>query len=286
MDKYAYCENIIKESSATFYKAFSALEPRKAQAVYAVYAFCRTVDNAIDIHNDIDKLEALERGIRRVFDGDIPDDLMFQALAETLERFPNTIDPYINLIDGMRDDFYKKPIETSEDFDQYCYKAASTVGLMLIPILAQKEYEKDSQPLKDVAIELGKAMQITNILRDVREDLTAMRVYFPQEVLDKQNINLETLRTGIVTPEYRSMIEQYITLAEEKYSVFYTNAHLFDEDARLQTVVAAKFYEGILQEIRRADYNNLTKRHYVSTLRKRHLFKQAQKELKLKGLWA
>jgi phytoene synthase len=157
---------------------------------------------------------------------------------------------------------------------------------MLIPILAQKEYEKDSQPLKDVAIELGKAMQITNILRDVREDLTAMRVYFPQEVLDKQNINLETLRTGIVTPEYRSMIEQYITLAEEKYSVFYTNAHLFDEDARLQTVVAAKFYEGILQEIRRADYNNLTKRHYVSTLRKRHLFKQAQKELKLKGLWA
>ena len=284
MDKYTYCENIIKESSATFYKAFSALDEDKANAVYAVYAFCRTADDAIDVHDDIEKLNALETGIRRVFDGDIPDDLMFQALAETLKRFPNSIEPYLDLIDGMRDDFNKKPIETDEDFDAYCYKAASTVGLMLIPILASEQYKADSNKLKEVAIELGKAMQITNILRDVKEDLINQRVYFPSKVLQAQNVNLETLRTGIVTPEYKSMVEQYMTVAEEKYAYFYDHAGLFDEDARVQTVVASKFYEGILQEIRKASYNNLTKRHYVSKLRKRRLYKQALKDMKLKGI--
>ncbi len=284
MDKYTYCENIIKASSATFYKAFSALEDKKAKAVFAVYAFCRTVDDAIDVHDDIEKLNVLETGIKRVFKGDVPDDLMFQAIAETLEWFPNTIDPYLALIDGMRDDFNKRPIETEDDLDEYCYKAASTVGLMLIPILASEAYQADSQKLRDVAIELGKAMQITNILRDVKEDLIHQRVYFPKSVLDAQNVNLETLRTGIVTPEYKSMVEQYITLAEEKYAYFYDHAHLFDDDARVQTVMASKFYEGILQEIRKAAYNNLTKRHYVSKFRKWRLYKQALKEMKMKGL--
>lgn len=283
MDKYTYCENIIKASSATFYKAFSALDEKKAKAVFAVYAFCRTVDDAIDVHDDIEKLNVLETGIKRVFEGDIPDDLMFQAIAETLTWFPNTIDPYLALIDGMRDDFNKKPIETEQDLDDYCYKAASTVGLMLIPILASEAYKADSKKLRDVAIELGKAMQITNILRDVKEDLIHQRVYFPHTVLETQKVNIETLRTGIVTPEYKSMIEQYIMLAEEKYAYFYDHVHLFDEDARVQTVMASTFYEGILQEIRKASYNNLTKRHYVSKFRKWRLYKKALKEMKMKG---
>jgi len=151
-------------------------------------------------------------------------------------------------------------------------------------VIAEKALKEDEKKIKEVAIELGKAMQITNILRDVKEDLMASRVYFPDEILIKHNVLEKTMRVGTVTPEYQSMIEYYIEMAKEKYQVFYQNAHLFDKDAIKPTYYAATFYEGILDEIRRSKYRNLTKRLYVSKFRKFLLMKKAQKELRVMGL--
>ena len=284
MDKFEHCETIIKESSKSFYKAFSQLEEKKAQSVYAIYAFCRTADDAVDIDNDIKKVNKLKKDVKSTFEGVVPKDLLFEALYETIMRYPSNVAPYLDLLDGMRDDYYNKPIETEKDFDEYCYKVSSTVGLMLLPVLASKKYKSESKKLKDVAIELGKAMQITNILRDVREDLMKDRVYFPNETLEQFGVNVEITRTGLVTSEWRALMEHYITLAKKKYQFFYTHIELFDEDARLPTYLAAKFYEGILDIIRRKDYKNINQRFYVSDFKKFFIIKKAQKELKKRGL--
>ncbi len=284
MDKYEYCQEIIEQSSATFYKAFGMLEEKRRNAVFSIYAFCRKADDAIDVHNDIKIVEDLEDKIQKTFDGDVPDEPLFQALYETIMRFPSDVRPYLDLLNGMKDDYNDKPIKTEKDFDEYCYKAAGSVGLMLLPVLASESYKKNSKKLKEVAIELGKAMQITNILRDVRDDLQDRRVYFPDEIIEQFQVNIKTLRTGTVTPEYKSLVENYIDIAKEKYNVFYDNLKLFDKDAILPTYTAARFYEGILDEIRKDGYTNITKRHYVGKLRKYFMLKKIRRELKKRGL--
>ncbi len=284
MEKYEYCENIIKESSQSFYKAFSLLEEKKAHAVYAIYAFCRTADDAVDIDKNIEKINQLKTDVKSTFEGVVPKAPLFEALYETIMRYPSNVAPYLDLLDGMRDDYYNKPIKTEKEFDEYCYKAASTVGIMLLPVLASKNYKSDSKKLKGVAIELGKAMQITNILRDVRDDLMRDRVYFPDELLEQFGVNIEITRTGLVTPEWRTLMEHYIEIAKEKYQIFYDHIDLFDKDAMYPTYVAAKFYEGILDVIRRKGYTNINRRYHVGNIRKYFMMKKAKKELKKRGL--
>lgn len=285
MEAYEYVENIIKTSSISFYKAFSHLPEDKANAVYAIYGFCRTADDAVDELKDPDVIKSLKKDIEKTFKGSAPlDNPLFEALNDTLKKYPNEIDPYLGLLSGMDDDLNAKPIETEKDLDDYCYKVASTVGLMLLPVIASNALKEDPEKIKNVAVELGKAMQITNILRDVKEDLMHLRVYFPDEILKKHNVLEKTMRVGTVTPEYQSMIEYYIEMAKEKYQIFYENVHLFDEDSIKPTYYAAKFYEGILDEIRRSGYRNLTKRLYVSKFRKFLMMRQVKKELKALGL--
>ncbi|MFH5882435.1 MAG: phytoene/squalene synthase family protein [Candidatus Izemoplasmataceae bacterium] len=284
MDKYLYCENIIKESSQSFYKAFSLLEKDKANAVFSIYAFCRTADDAVDEHNDLEKVNTLKKKVKSTFEGDVPKDLLFEALYESIMRFPSNVSPYLDLLDGMRDDYYAKPITTEKEFDEYCYKAAGTVGLMLLPVVASKKYKSESKNLKVVAIELGKAMQITNILRDVREDFMKDRVYFADETLEEYNINIEILRTGLVTPEWRTLVDHYVKMAKKKYKVFYDNLELFDKDAVYPTYLAARFYEGILDEIVKKDYTNLNKTHSLSNFKKFMIMSKAKRHLKKRGL--
>jgi len=167
MNAYEHAEAIIKESSKSFYKAFSTLPEDKANAVYAIYGFCRTADDAVDLFQDEDKIDALRKGINATFDGNAPDDLLFEALSDTLKKYPSDLAPYLDLLEGLEGDLNQRTIETEEEFDRYCYNVASTVGLMLLPVIAQDALKKDPEKVKHVAIELGKAMQITNILRDV-----------------------------------------------------------------------------------------------------------------------
>ena len=284
MEKFEYCENIIKESSQSFYKAFSQLEEKRAQAVFAVYAFCRTADDAVDKHDDIERVHTLKKQIKQTFEGSPPDDPLFQALSEVIETFSLELDPYLDLLDGMRDDYYNKPIETEAQFDEYCYKAAGSVGLMLLPILAKDKLKSQGKQLKAVAIELGKAMQITNILRDVKEDFMKDRIYFPDEILEQFQVNIEILRTGLVVPEWRALMEHYIDVAKNKYQVFYENINLFDKDAIFPTYLAALFYEGILDVIQKSNYSNLNKRYSTGKFKKFLLGRKAKKNLKRKGL--
>ncbi len=283
MEKYEKIETMIEQNNPVIHQAFSHLPEDKKKAVFAIYAYCQTVKDSIDVYHDIERLQDIKKQLKNTFDGQVPDDPIFQALYESIMRYPTSITPYMELLDAMRDDYYNKPLETEDDFDEYTYKAASTIWLMLLPVIASKAYKDNSKKAKAVATELGKGVQITHILRNVRDDLMNQRIYFPEDIIEQHQVKIETLRTGIVTSEFRSLMEYYIEKAKEKYQVFYDHLDLLDEDSVLAAFVAAKFYEGILDEIRKNDYNNITKKHSVSKFRKWRLLKGIKKDLKKRG---
>jgi phytoene synthase len=285
MEKYEYCENILKERSAILYNAFSELDQDKANAVYAIYAFVFKADDAVDVHHDLEKITTLKSQVKATFEGDPPkDDLLLEALHDTLEKYPNTIDPYMDYLDAMRDDYYQKPIETEDDFDKYCQKVGGTIGLMLLPVVASKNSKKKEKELKHIMSELGKGMQITSILRDVRDDLMNRRVYFADEVIAKQQLELEITRTGLVTPEWRSTVEYYIDLSREKYNVFYEHAGLLDQDAVYPTYLAAKYYESVMDIIQKKNYTNINKQHSISKFKQFFIKRQVKHTVNKEGL--
>lgn len=276
-------EAVMRQHSKTFYKAFSKLPEEKRRAVFSVYAVCRNVDDAIDVENDIHKLNQLMKKIHDTFEGNVPDQPLFKSFYETITRFPASVEPYMELIDGMRDDYYNRPIITEKDLDAYCYKAAGTVGQMLVPILAHKQYEKNAQKLYSAAITLGKAMQITNILRDVREDIKRGRIYFPSETLKRYDVSLKTLQAGRITTNYQTLINDYIKQARKMYQTFYEAFEYFDDDAIYPILLAAQMYEGILDEIESNHYDNLAKRHVVPAWRKGTIIIKVKSHLKRLG---
>ncbi len=284
MTPYEYVESIIKNASKSFYAAFSKLPEDKAKAVYAIYGFCRVADDAVDVDENPAKLDELEEKLRLVFKGEHVEDPLFIALADTLQKFPSDITPYLDLLRGLKKDFYTLVIKTEKELDEYCYSVASTVGLMLLPVIATTHLKSDAEKLKAVAIDLGKAMQITNILRDVKEDLTRLRLYIPAETLKKFNVLEKTMRTGTMTPEYRSLVIHYMDQANAYYQHFYDHAHLFDKDSIRPTYLAAKFYQAILFELEKKQYDNLTKRTIVSKWKKQKIMRHAEKELQQIGV--
>ncbi len=277
-------EDMIKSHSQSFYKAFGLLPEKKARAVFAIYAFCRTADDAIDVEKDIEKIDALETKVKATFDGKPPEEPIFQALHEAITEFPSDIKPYLELLEGVRGDYNGVTMDTDADLETYCYKVAGTVGLMLLPVIASEKLKKEKKALTEVAIELGKAMQLTNILRDARDDLIHDRVFFSTETIEHHQLEMEITRTGLVTPEWISMNEHYIRLAKEKYKTFYDKLELFDKDSVYPTMLAARFYEAILDRIIRKGYTNLNRRHDIGSLKKWSISRGVKKDLKKRGL--
>lgn len=284
MDKHEFCEAIIEERSPSMHQALSELEPKKAQAAFAIFAFYHTADDAIDVDNDIEKVNSLKKHVKSTFEGDVPKEPLFEALYEAIMRYPSTVSPYLDLLDAIRDDYYQKPIETDEDFEEYCSKALGSVGLMLMPILASEKQKTDTKQVKKVFSTLGKAMQVTKILRDVRNDFMKHRIYFPEKIFEQHQVDETMVRTGLITPEWRSLNDYYISMAREYYQVFYDNIESVDQDAQYATYLAARFNEGILDQIEKRDYSNLNKRHTLGRLKKFFVTRQVKKELKSKGL--
>jgi phytoene/squalene synthetase len=284
MPDYPYCETIIRQHSSTFHKAFSHLEEQDRHAVYAIYAYCRITDDAIDAHRDLDRLMAIRSQLEEVVQGGQPDDPVFSSLADTWTKYHFDPTPFFELITGMEDDYYERPIKSDQDLTDYCYKVAGTVGLMLNPVLASKNMDTHASILRDAAIHLGYGMQITNILRDVGEDFRAGRVYLPKEELDARGIKLAEIMEQGPTKAYIELMEHYIRKAKQAYRFFYRHVSLYNNDAVLPTYLAGRFYEGILDEIRRANYDNLTRRNYVSKARKKRIALMGRMRLWWKGL--
>lgn len=259
---YMYCKEIINKYSKSFSIVFSQLPDEKKNAIFAVYAFCRQLDDSIDIYKDNKRLSKYEKCFKEMLLGKTIDEPIFLALQDSFKKFNISSQPFFELIEGIRSDQNFEQPQSEKELLNYCYKVAGTVGEAILPILAKENYQK----LRKDAISLGCAMQLTNILRDVGEDLVDGRIYFSKETMDNFKITV-TDQQFFPKKNYQLMWEYYAKKAEVLYKKGLSHIHLYDADSKMIVKSAAEVYGAILPAVRKTGYS-LDKKATVSRVEK------------------
>jgi len=271
---YDHCKNIIEKHSKTFSKAFAMLPKHQKRAVWAIYAFCRRADDIVDEgENPKEELEAFAVEFDLFMEGRLEtEDPCWIALQDAFERFPLDPAPFYEMIVGQRMDLYPKTIDTKDDLLHYCYHVASTVGLMLLPVLAPGKVSR----VKAGAIELGYAMQITNILRDIGEDLDNNRIYIPEQMMIDYGYSHTDLHNKKVNEAFIHLWEDLAQDAEHYYRNALATLPEYPLYSRTPVGGAAKMYRAIIQTVRNNDYQVFGKRNYVSDQMKKQIIAEMQ----------
>lgn len=202
-EAHVYCHGVTTKSSSNFAYAFLLLSPERRMALEAVYAFCRFIDDVADDEGKKDPAALLARWreeLHAVYDG-TPTHQIGVALADAVRRFPLSRQHFLDLIDGVEMDLSRRRYETFAELRQYCYRVASTVGLLCIEIFG---YHQPSA--REYAVDLGIAFQLTNILRDVMEDAQRGRIYLPLEDLRSFEIDEAALLAGKYSPRLGALM--------------------------------------------------------------------------------
>lgn len=276
-EAYAKCTEITEKFSKTFSAGSKLMTPEQQKATAAVYVWCRRTDDLVDSPRAGMRIAAaLEQDLQqwrerlyRIFDEGVATDILDYALIDTKENYPLLdIEPFEDMIEGMVMDtpqLGQARYETFDDLYIYCYRVASTVGLMMLPVLgfASGCTEEDARA---PAIALGIALQLTNICRDVGEDFqTRGRIYLPMEDLRRFGVTERQLQERRIDENYINFMKFQIQRARDYYKMAEDGIPALAPEGRLSVQAAAKMYGGILEKIEANDYDNLSKRAYVST---------------------
>ncbi|GGO37452.1 phytoene/squalene synthase family protein [Deinococcus humi] len=275
----AHCREVTRDHSKTFYLGSRLFPLRQRQAVWAVYAACRSGDDIADetlIGNAATELDSWWGRVQQAFAGRPGPDPVDTALAWATRTYPIPLSAFEELHEGLRMDLNEHVYRDMDDLTLYCRRVAGVIGFMIAPVSG---YHGGEQTLHH-ALMLGQAMQLTNILRDVGEDLTRGRVYLPQSLLDEYGVSRATLERGQVTPEYRALMAHLCGLARDWYAEGRAGIPCLHGSARLAVATAARAYEGILDDLERAGYDNFRRRAYVSGTRKLLMLPRAWWELR------
>ncbi|KAF6257933.1 chloroplast phytoene synthase precursor [Scenedesmus sp. NREL 46B-D3] len=252
------------------------MTPQQAKAIWAIYVWCRRTDELVDGPNASritpKALDRWEERLEALFEGR-PYDELDAALTDTISQFPVEIQPFRDMIDGMRMDLVKSRYETYDELYEYCYRVAGTVALMSMPVMGVDPAYK---PVYRAALALGTANQLTNILRDVGEDLeTRNRIYLPLDELAQYGISEKDLVAGMYSPTTGRMDERWqrfmsfqIARARQLFADAEAGVDLLDQKARLAVWSALILYRQILDAIEANGYDNFTQRAYVPKWRK------------------
>lgn len=263
---YETCRRVARRSAKNFYYSFLVLPREKRRAMCALYAFSRQTDDLGDNPQPVDvrraALAAWRRSLDRAISGtfDLP---IFPALADTVARYRLPPRYLHELIDGVEMDLDRNRYETFEELSGYCYKVASVVGLCCIHIWGFSD-ERAFEP----AIRCGVAMQLTNILRDLKEDAARGRVYLPQEDLERFGYSADDLRRGVVDRRLRELMRFEVSRAEGLYAEAAELEHWLSPDGRAVFGAMTHIYRGLLDEIKRADGDVFGRRIRLTTWRK------------------
>ncbi len=200
MNAGQFVSRLARRSGSNFFYAFLCLPRRQRDAIYAVYAFCRIVDDAVDLGRDREEqrreLGRWREEIARVYGG-APEHPAAQRLQEAIRSFLIPREALLEIIAGVEMDLERATYETFDDLYPYCYRVASAVGLCCIEIFGYTDPQA-----REYAVNLGIALQLTNILRDVQADARAGRIYVPQEDLRRFGVTAEDLVAGRYTPGF------------------------------------------------------------------------------------
>jgi phytoene synthase len=236
-----------------------------------VYAFCRIADNATDVHQEdteripdaARQIDMLRGELADVYaDGEVP--TRWIALRETVRNYGIPHEYFVELLNGVEMDLTPRRFATFADLEVYCYRVASVVGLIMTHIFGATS----SEALRRAA-QLGTAMQLTNILRDVGEDHRMGRVYLPQDELHAFGITEEMIGTGQVTPAMVAFLRFQIDRARTLYNEAEQGIPLIPDDgSRFSTRVMSALYARILDAIERNAYDVFGRRAHVPLLTK------------------
>ena len=266
MDPNEYCQEKAAKSGSSFYYSFRFLPEAQRQAITALYAFCREVDDVVDECTDEGiartKLQWWKNEIAMAYEGQ-PSHPVVQALVEPIERYGLALEHFQEIIDGMEMDLDYDAYPSFTELSLYCYRVASVVGLMSAEIFG---YE-DRRTLK-YAHDLGLAFQLTNIIRDVREDALRGRVYLPQDELKRFGVTNEQLRDGIASEGLNQLLEFQAQRAEGYYEKALGELPEVDRFRQRSGLIMARIYRTTLHEIQQDGYRVLEHRVSLTPLRK------------------
>ncbi|MBL8212217.1 MAG: phytoene/squalene synthase family protein [Bryobacterales bacterium] len=247
--------------SKSFYFATRFFPPELAQAAHAVYWFCRYTDDLVDetpsIETGTRDLEAWADELQRGLRGQAVVHPVLRLFLRTLDRYQIPGEYPLELIEGMRMDLRCTRYQNFDELRVFCYRVASVVGLMMSHVIGFRG-EAPSH-----AIDLGIAMQLTNILRDVGEDLQRGRIYLPTEELAAHGYSEDELRRGVRNDAFRSLMQFQVSRARQYYQEAMPGISLLHPDGRFAVKVAADVYRAILGRIEAADYDVFSQRAVV-----------------------
>lgn len=276
---YSVCRHIARSAAKNFYYGFLVLPSDKRNAISAVYAFMRRAD---DISDDPslppqqrrEKLDEWVSVLRRVAAGERTDDPVLFAVADSQKRYNIPLDLLEKLVRGTAMDvprgkpapggtFPQLQYETFDQLYDYCYHVASVVGLVCIHIFGYRDPRAEK-----LAEQTGVAFQLTNILRDVREDVQLGRVYLPREDFARFGLDVRAMTNGSAPEVMRPVLEFEALRAREFYRAADDLLPLIDEDSRPALWTLVEIYRRLLERIIARNYDVFSEKVGLSTAEK------------------
>jgi len=271
---YDACRAITRAAARNFYYGFVFLPNPRRAAIYAAYAFSRRADDTIDEDGSLDgKLAALaelRRELDLVYAGTPPDDdEVLVALADTVRQFGVPREHLDALLDGEQMDLTISRYPSFSDLKSYCDRVAGAVGLVSLHIFGFTDPRAPRH-----AGDLGVALQIVNIMRDVAEDAGRDRIYLPQDEIVAHGVDEADIFAGRATPQVRALLHAQGERAKEYFASGERLLPMLDRRARACVAMLGGLYKEILYEIEARDYDVFGERIALSTTRKLALMSQ------------
>lgn len=266
MTPQEYCQDKAAKSGSSFYYSFLTLPAQKRDAIVAVYAFCREVDDIVDSKGDPQikrvKLNWWHDEIDNLFSGR-PQHPITLALSPVIKNYNLAKEYFTAVIDGMLMDLDQQRYASFEDLRLYCYRVAGVVGLMSVEIFGYQ----DKNTLK-FASDLGLAFQLTNIIRDVFDDYKNGRIYLPQNELAEFGVSEQDIRGQNHNENFKRLMQFQVERANGFYEQAFTHLPECDRPAQRAGIIMSAIYHALLDEIVKDDYRVLIHRIRLSGIRK------------------
>lgn len=271
MISYDYSRQVAKSSGSNFYYAFFFLSRQKRQGILSVYAFSRLVDDTVDEapHEEGARreMEVWRQRLNACYGAESQaqgeSHPLIPELQETIRRFSIPQEYFLDLLTGMEMDLVKKRYETFEELDNYCYHVASTIGL-----LCNQLFGYPSKEAKDYAIFLGKALQLTNIIRDVGHDGRKGRIYIPREELQRFGVGETDILSGQASPDFLQLMMFQAERAEGYFQKAYQVLPYEKRKGLIPAEVMGRFYHAILKKLQKENFPVFEKKVSLSHIKK------------------
>jgi phytoene synthase len=260
-ESYTYCRAVAKKRARNFYYSFILLPPEQKDSMCAVYSFMRYCDDLSDEPGATrTAMERWSDALNEALAGRPGDHPVWPAFLDTVTRYSIPHEYFHEMIEGVESDLEPRVMETFDELYSYCYRVASVVGLTTIHIFGYTS--PDALPLAE---KCGIAFQLTNILRDVKEDAELGRLYLPQEDLQRFGVSPADLKAGLRTEEFGRLMDFETARARDFYRESAPLLGLIQSRSRPSLWALIAIYSSLLDRVSESRYDVLTRRISLST---------------------